>query len=54
MGQRRGPKGREGEGSWEGEVPPLHQLGGLRERCKLHQWDPDRSPGELAILHIFK
>jgi len=42
------------KGSWGGGSSPPHQLGGLRERCKLPQWGPGHSLGELAILYIFK
>ena len=30
-------------------LPSPHQLGDLGERSKLPQWDPERSPGKLAI-----
>ena len=33
-----------------GQPAPLHQLGGLRERCKLPQWGPGRSPGRRRVF----
>ena len=52
---RRGLKGRERWwGSWAGgSQPPPHQLGGLRERFKLSQRGPGRSPGRPSgFLHF--
>jgi len=37
----------------EGDMPPPHQLGIKGERCKLPQWGPGRSPGDLAIFVDF-
>jgi len=38
-----------GDGSCE---PPLHQLGGLGERYKLHEWGPGQSPRTFAFCNI--
>ena len=37
------------EGPRAGPAPP-HQLGGLRERCKLPRLDPGQSPGHRRVL----
>jgi len=37
----------------EGDMPPPHQLGIMGEHCKLPQWGPGRSPGDLAIFVDF-
>ena len=58
VGDRRGearPEGpRAGVGGgvlWEGAaIPPLHQLGGLVERCKLLQRGPGRSHGRRRVF----
>jgi len=34
-------------------MPPPHQLGIMGERCKLPQWGPGGSPGDLAIFVEF-
>jgi len=38
-----------GWSSWEGQPAPPHQLGDLRERCKL----PQRGPGFTVVLLLF-
>jgi len=43
-----GPRG--GGVLGEGDMPPPHQLGIMGERCKLPQWGPGQSPGDLAIF----
>ena len=43
-----GPRG--GGVLGKGDMPPPHQLGIMGERCKLPQWGPGRSPGDLAIF----
>jgi len=34
-------------------MPPPHQLGIMGECCKLLQWGPGQSPGDLAIFVDF-
>ena len=34
----------------EGTTSPSHQLGGLRERCKLPERGPGRSPGRRRVF----
>ena len=54
-GTKWGPKGWErGWGSWGGGSEPLpHQLGGLREHCKLPQRGSGQSPQKNWILVYF-
>jgi len=35
------------------DIAPPHQLDNMRERCRLPQWGPGRSPGDLAIFVDF-
>jgi len=58
--ENRGPVGAEFEtpnfewgGQWGGGIPLSSRLGGLRERRKLPQWGPGRSPGRKQILVHF-
>jgi len=39
-------------GLLKGLTAPPHQLGGLRERCKVAQWGPGRSPKRPEFLCI--
>ena len=46
-----GPRAGDGDGVLgEGAASPSHQLGGLRERCKLLQRGPGLSPGRRRIF----
>jgi len=53
--EQRSSKGREALGFWGGgqgvfPYPPVTEPG---ERCKLPQWGPGPSPGNLEILNVF-
>ena len=49
VGEARPEGPRAGDGVL-GEGQPAHQIGGLRERCKLPQRGPGRSPGRRRVF----